>query len=263
MPRLAGEVNIRDRVESQLLADFDARRVAFAGDDGFPLGGVLLAPRAKPRPRAAVVLVEASDTLAAYDSLAFGLRRMGFAVMLLEPRGSGRSVGPSCPLPSTWRGREAEMQSWCAGDVPAAVRALAREARADTSRYLLVGVCSTAPVAAEAARHDRRAAVLMLVTPGPSPADRGHMRADLEALKRPIYFQTGPEDYTAYAVLDSLYRGSDMRISRIAESEQRGTRATLFRYDPHIWERFKVWLAESWPRTPAKRATPPSRRRTG
>jgi hypothetical protein len=183
--------------------------------------------------------------------------------MLLEPRGSGRSVATGCPPPDSWRGREAEMQSRCAGDVSEAVRALAREAKADTARYLLVGVGVTTPIAVEAAWLDRRAATLMLVSPSPSAVDRGPMRTALAALRRPVYFQTGPEDFTTWEVLDSLYRACDMRASRVADTDKPGTRATLFRRDPKILARFRLWLAESWPRATAPRATPPSRPRKG
>jgi tetratricopeptide (TPR) repeat protein len=262
-PQLRYEIVRRDRADAALLAALSARRVSFTGRDGFPLGGVLLAPPTPARPRAAVVLVAPGDTLALYDALAVGLRRMGLAVMLLEPRGSGRSVAASCPLPDSWRGREAQMQARCAGDVPAAVKALAREAKADTAQYLLVGVGATAPIAVEAARLDRRAGVLMLVSPTPSPVDRGPMRATLAALRRPVYFQTGPEDFTTWEVIDSLYRACDQRASRVADTDQYGTHATLFRRDPKILERFRQWLAESWPRPTAPRATPPSRPRKG
>ena len=261
VPLMLQEIAKHDQIENELLAELGARRVSLAGSDGFPLGGVVLTPRAKPRPRAAVVLVEAGDTLAVYDSLAVGMRRMGYAVILLAPRGSWRSVASGCPLASSWRGREAEMQRRCAEDVRAAVAALARETGADTARYLLIGVGSTTPVAVEAARLDRRAGVLILATPAPSPVDRGRMRAGLAALRRPVYFQTGPADYTAWGVLDSLYRACDMRASRVADSDQRGSRATLFRADPRVFERLRLWLEESWPRARAKHATPPSRPR--
>jgi tetratricopeptide (TPR) repeat protein len=262
-PGLQQEIALRDRLEAELLQDLGARRVGFRGADGFPLGGILLAPRGAARPRAAVVVVASEDTLAAYDSLSVGLRRMGFAVMLLEERGSGRSLTTGCPLPTSWRGREEAMEHACATDVRAAVTALGREARADTSHYLVVGVGPSGPIAVEAATRDKRAGVLLLVTPGPQPVERGRMRARLRAMRRPVYFQTGPEDFTAWGVIDSLYRACDMSASRVADSDRRGTRATLFRHDPKIFERFKLWLADAWPKAPAPRATPPSRRRPG
>lgn len=258
-PMLLQEIFKRDRVEQELLAELGARRIAFRGRDGFPLGGSLLAPARGARPRAAVVLVVPGDTLALYDSLAVGLRRLGFAVLLMDVRGSGRSVAPSCPLAESWRGREASMEALVAGDVAAAAAALVREARADSTQYLVVGVGATGSIAVQAARRDRRVRSLLLVSPTASPADRGATRAAVAALKHPIYFQTGPEDFTTWGYIDALYAATDQTASRVADSDKPGTRATIFRRDPKILERFRKWLSEAWPGRAAPRPTPPSR----
>lgn len=257
-PSLAQHLAKRDEVEQELLTAMGARRVAFRARDGFPLGGSVLAPKRRTGARAAVIVVAPDDTLAVYDSLAVGLRSMGLAVMLLDPRGSGRSVAPGCPLPVTWRGREARMQSLVAGDVATAAAALARETGADSSQYLVVGVGSTGPIAILAARQDRRVRVLMLVSPTAAPAERGALRAAVATWKRPIYFQTGPEDFPTWPWIDVLYGACDPRASRIADSDRPGTRAKLFRRDPRILERFKQWLTESWPRSAAPRAPRPA-----
>jgi hypothetical protein len=259
---LIQQIRQRDLLEDELVAELGARRVSFTASDNFPLAGMLLTPSTRGRPRAAVLLMTPEDTLADYDTLAVGLRRMGLAVMLLELRGSGRSVGPTCPLPGAWRGRETQMQMRSAADVRAAVTALGREAKADTSRYLVIGVGATTPIAVEAARLDPRAGVLLLVSPTPTPVDRGPMRATLAVVRRPVYFQTGPEEFTTWPVVDSLYRACDQRASRIADTDDYGTHAKMFRRSPKILERFRRWLEESWP-PPAPRATRPSPPRKG
>jgi pimeloyl-ACP methyl ester carboxylesterase len=261
-PMLLTEIYKRDQIEKELLSDLGARRVAFRGTDGFPLGATVAAPRGVARPRAAVVLVAPGDTLALYDSLTVGLRRMGLAVMLLDPRGSGYSVAPGCPLPDSWKGREAQMQAAVAGDVAAAARALAREVGSDSTQYLVVGVGATAAIALQAAR-DRGVRAVMLVSPTASPADRGAMCAFISARKPPIYFQSGPEDFTTWPLIDVLYEAGNPRASRVADSEKHGTRATLFRRDRRIFDRFNLWLSETWPRRAEPRATPPSRPRQG
>jgi len=256
-PMLAGEIHKRDEIEQEWVTEMGGRRVGFRSPDGFPLGGTVLAPRRPAHARGAVILMAQGDTIAIYDSLAAGLRNMGLAVMLLEPRGSGRSVAPGCPLPSAWHGREAAMQEAVAGDIAAAATALAREVGADSTQYLVVGVGSSSPSAILAARKDRRVRVLMLVSPSASPCDRGMLRAEVAAWKRPIYFQTGPEDFTAEPLIDALYGVTDMRASRVADSDMPGTRTSIFRRDPRIMARFKQWLSESWPRAAAPRSTPP------
>lgn len=262
-PTLLQEIFKRDRVEQELLTDLGARRIAFRARDGFPLGGSLLVPPRVTRPRAAVVLVAPGDTLALYDSLAVGLRRLGFAVLLMDPRGSGRSVAPGCPLADSWRGREASMQAAVAGDVAAAAAALVREARADSTRYLVVGVGVTGPIAIWAAQRDRRVPALLLVSPDASPADRGALRAVVAALRRPIYFQTGPEDNATWSFIDALYAVTDQTTSRVADTDMAGVRSRIFRRDPKILERFRLWLSETWPRRASPRPTPPTRRRPG
>lgn len=259
-PMLMQEIFKRDKVEQELLTEMGARRIAFRARDGFPLGGSLLAAqRSAARPRAAVVLVAPGDTLELYDSLAAGLRDLGFAVLLMDPRGSGRSVAPGCPLADSWRGREAAMEALVAGDVAAAAAALAREARADSTQYLVVGVGATGPIAVEAARRDRRVRVLLLVSPSAPPPERGATRAAVATLKHPVYFQTGPEDNDTWGFIDALYRVTDQTASRVADSDKPGTRATIFRRDPKILERFRKWLSETWPRRAAPRSTPPAR----
>ncbi|MBI1797249.1 MAG: hypothetical protein HYR74_09380 [Candidatus Eisenbacteria bacterium] len=253
------EIAKRDAIEKETLDDLGARGVVFAADDRFTLAGAVLRGAGRTHGPPAVVLVAPGDTLASYDSLALGLSRMGMPVMLLEPRGSGRSVGPTCPSHETWRGRELEMQSRVARDVHRAFLMLARAVGADSSRYLLIGVGETAPIAVEAATLDPRAQVLVLVSPSPDPVDRGAMRARLAKIRRPVYFQTGPEDFSSYDVTDALYRACDTRASRIADSDRPGHLTTIFRHDPRILTRIQTWLAESWPRAP--RATPRARPR--
>ena len=262
-PMLIQEIHKRDRIEQELLSGLGARRVGFRGTDGFPLGGTVLAPGRATRPRGAIVLVAPRDTLALYDSLAVGLRRMGLAVMLLDPRGSGLSVAPICPLPDSWRGREVQMQAAVAGDVAVAAAALAREAGSDSTQYLVVGVGETGPIAVQAAARGRGVRALMLVSPAASAADRGPMRAAIATLKPPIYFQTSGEDLASKDLINTLYEATNPRASRVADSGSFGTRATIFRHDPKIFARFKLWLSETWPPRAAPRATPPSRPRQG
>jgi len=256
-PMLITEIQKRDRIEQEWIDGIGGRRVGFRAADGFPLGGTVLKPRRPAHPRGAVVLMAAGDTIAVYDSLAAGLRDLGLAVMLLEPRGSGHSVAPSCPLPSAWRGREAALQDAVAGDVAAAASALARETGSDSTQYLLVGIGDASPSAVLAARKDRRVRVMMLVSPTASPSDRGMLRAAVASWKRPIYFQTGPEDIPSQPFIETLYEATDMRASRVADSDRPGTRTKIFRRDPRIMARFKQWLSESWPRPAAPRPTPP------
>jgi dienelactone hydrolase len=262
-PMLLHRISERDRIEDELTAGLGGRRVHFDARDGFPLSGTLLAPPRATRPRCAVVLMAPGDTLALYDTLAVGLRRLGFAVMLAEVRGSGRAVAPGCPSPDAWRGRVSTLRSAVAGDVRVALATLAREAGGDSTRYLVVGVGATAPIAVQAAALDPRVRALLLVSPVAAPVDRGPLRALLARVKRPVYFQTGPEDFTTWDLIDALYGACDPRASRVADSDKPGNFAALFRRDPRILERLRRWLDETLPPRAAPRATRPAPPRRG
>ena len=235
-----------DAMEQIVIDTLGGRRVTFQADDGFLLGGVAIPARSSQRSRAAIVLVPPDDPLEAFDSLAVGMRRAGYSLLMLDGRGSGRSVAPSCPLPESWAGREVEMIERSSMDVRHALRALAGAARVDTSAYLVVGVGATAPIAAAAAARDPRVRALVLVGPAPAPVDRGAMRATLKAFARPVFFEVPASNRETLPVAEALYQATDVRASRISESERPGPYTRLFRYDPGALPRILRWLDESW-----------------
>ena len=245
---LGRELAARDQDEQALLDAFGARRLSFTAADGFPLGAIMVAPTGATPSRAAVVLLTHDETFESYDSLCVGLRRAGYAIAFLEPRGAGRSVDASCPLPETWRGRESEMHARTALDLRAALNALALGTPVDTSRYLVIGGGAMAATAVEAATLDRRIQLLLLVSPTPAPAELGRMRSRLEATKRPVFFQVGAEDPESLPVAEGLYRSINQRTSRLSDSERIGRGALVFRHDRAALPRLTQWLSEQWPR---------------
>jgi len=241
-----------DEVESAGTEAVRGRPASFTGTDGFPLGGVTLAPAVQARARAAIVLVPHGEFHDAFDSLATGLRRAGYAVMLLDVRGWGASVAPDCPLPETWRGRESLMIDAAARDVVPALRALAGVARIDTTRYVIVGPGMAAPIAAVAAAQDARARILVFLSPDPSPVDRGPLRARLAELRRPVFFMVPSTDGRTLPLVEALYEAVDPRASRIVESDRIGSGARVFNHDPAALPRLTRWLDESWPAAAAR-----------
>jgi hypothetical protein len=237
-------VRERDIKESRVVQRMGGRYLTFKGEDGFPLGGVAAADSGGRRRFPAVILMAAGDTLADYDSLAVELRAAGFAPMVLDLRGSGRSVGSFCPLPDTWRGREELMQHLCARDVPVALRAFAGVASIDTTRYLVVGAGSAAVVAAAVAEADPRVRGLLLASPSPALVDRGPMRAQLAGRAMPVYLLKAPEDFLISGFVERLYRASDTRASRVDDANVPGTGAKLFNAAPESRARFIRWAGE-------------------
>jgi tetratricopeptide (TPR) repeat protein len=243
-----------DTLDRAVINTLGGRRVSFSAADGFPLAGVVFPSRGPGRARAAVLVVPPDEPIEAFDSLAIGLRRAGYALMLLHTRGWGESVAPACPLPETWNGRERDLLDRCTTDVRFALRALAGAARVDTSRYLIIGVGPSAPIAAAAAAQDPRVPALLLVSPEPSPVERGMTRANLLAFRRPVFFEVSGEDGRTLPLVEALYEATDMRASRISESDRLGDRARVFRYDPRALPRITQWLTESWTGTPRRGA---------
>ncbi|HEY2954661.1 MAG TPA: hypothetical protein VGK89_05385 [Candidatus Eisenbacteria bacterium] len=258
---LGRQISARDQSEGKLSQALGGRRVRFTAPDGAALGAVLVPARRSAHPRAAVVLWAPRDTLASYDSLAVALSGAGWAVLLMEARGSGWSAGPDCPFPEAWIGREDAMQSACARDVHEALRVLAVAGHADTMRCLLAGVGPTAATAVEAAELDRRVQALLLLSPAPDPVERGPMRERIHRLQRPIYFSGAPEDYLEFEVTNALYQAGDRGASRVADVSGAGTGARPFRDDLAAVRRLIAWLEETMPARAATGSRPGAPRR--
>ena len=254
------EVAIRDQSEGTLAKALGGRRVRFTAGDGFALGGVAVIPPGEKRRRAAIVLWSPRDTLESYDSLAVALRSAGWAVLLMQVRGSGWSAGPACPFPDSWAGREDAMQATCAGDVREGFRALRLVANIDTTRYLVGGVGLTGPIAVEAAQLDERAQAMVLLSPSPAEVERGTVRERIRRLKMPIYFANAPEDFLQFETTEALYQAGDRPRSRVADVKGAGTGARPFRRDTPAVKRLVTWLDETVPekgRAKPRSAAPP------
>lgn len=243
---LKQELSAYDSEERKVLESFGAKRITFTVNDGFTLGGVVYPGVGSGIKRAAVAVKDPEEPVEAYDSLAAGLARSGYAVLVMDPRGSGWSVSPTCPLPDTWRDREAEMHHRVAMDVTGALRALATVARVDTTRFLLMGSLAGASMAVEAAALDRRAGPLAIFSPDPSAVDRGPMMARLRQLQVPTFFEVPAFDFRTLPLAEALYAASDPRRSRLVESEIIGSGPRVFRRDASALPRMLTWLNESW-----------------
>lgn len=259
---IAAQVTALDRSEAARLDALSARPVSFDADDGFPLAGAVLAPGDGVRRVGAVVLVEPDERASSCDSLADVLRRANLAVLLLERRGTGGSIGPTCALPFAWRGREDALDRRCARDVRGALRVLAGMTRLDTSRCVVVGVGETATTAVRAAGLDPRTRALVLVSPAPHPVDGGTVRAGIAALQRPIFFQIAPEDFPLFEQTDIFYQAGVRGRSRVSDARGAGQGAAQFHHDPTIAPRLIRWLAEtmSAPAPPTLRPSRPRRK---
>ena len=243
------EILAGDRDDQAASDQLNAKRVVFLSDDGFPLSGVVFPRTGTAKSRAVVALADPETGWQDYNRLASGLREAGYALIVLEPRGSGRSVAPNCPSPESWRGREEELDQRVARDVKVALRALAKETPTDTSRYLVIAGLDRAHEAAAAAQLDPRVHLVMLASPTPPEVERGRMRARLRSLGVPVYIQVVTMDEGALVAGDRLFQALDGRVSRLVESRLPGSGVQVFRLDTTALPRLTTWLAEHWNRT--------------
>jgi len=259
---LTERIAARDRIEDMVVQRVNGRRIKFSASDGYPLSGVLLESKRSGRHRTAIVVLAPEDTLADFDSLGIALRESGLHTLLLQPRGSGWSSAPACPLPAAWRGREQLMLERTALDVGEAVRAVRLATRnADTTAVVVAASRSVALSGALAAGRDPRVRALVLLSPDPDAVDRGTMLAAIARRPLPLFLQQTPEDFPNAALMERTYQAADRAASRLSEARVPGRGATAFRYDARVTPRFVVWLESAL--APAKKATPPARPRKG
>jgi len=255
-PFLRAEVVHAQRADIEQLAAIHARRVALSGIDGFPVSTVLFdTPR--PARRAVIAIATSTEEYARFDSLAAALGRAGWALAVMDARGSGGSLARECPSPESWSGREETMESATAGDVRRAFSAVAHEAKLDSTAYVVLGSIGTASIAVEAAVLDRRVRALVLLSPMPPRVELGRMAARLERGRVPTFIETAPADVGAADVGAALYGFVDPKLSRLVDSESTGRGPMVFRFDGTAGPRLTSWLLERFPPKTATRPAPP------
>lgn len=261
MPILRNELRILLEDRAVQLASLGGRERLFRAADDFPVSGIQVTPPGKGRRRAAVGLLNPDEPLEGWDSLAVSLRRSNVALILVEARGSGRSKDVDIPSPEAWRGNERFVEGLITSDLSVAIRALADSVPIDTSRVLLIAGRGGATAAIEAAARDPRFHALLLVSPDPSPVDRGRAIAALDGRRMPVYIANASTDVNLYwmSVSDLLLHASEQGVSRISDSKHMGPGIMLFRNDPEAYPRFRRWMDEVWARPAPKSGARPTR----
>ncbi len=254
--------HVADAAELRELSARGAAPITFAGTDGVALVGATRPAAGAGLARAAVVILAPGEALVAADSLAERLAGAGYAVMTLQPRGSGHSVSPEWP--GTWAVEE-RPEAWTtagAGDVAVAVRVLARARGCDTTRVLLAADGSSVAIAARAAARDARVRAVVLTSPAGPDEMRAPALAELAGRQAAVFVQIAPEDYLgAYDFSDALFRVGAAGHARLSETQLAPTGLEQWRADAACRERLTRWLSEPLPAAP--NATPPARRRRG
>ena len=241
------DISIRDRRHDAWLTALKARRVKFSGTGSFPMGGTLFEPAGKGSHPGIVTLIAPDDSLYSWDSLGVRLRDAGFAVLFVDGRGSGWSVGRSAPLPAAWNGRRAAMVEATADDGREAFRALKLSAKVDTSRYTLMASTSMAMPALMAAERDPRIQSIVLLSPNLSMVERGPAREIMKRIQVPLYATETTIDRLNGFWIDPLYQAAPRGISRVGSATSAGTGPEALRTDAANTARLVEWLKEKRP----------------
>lgn len=261
--QLDHELAVRDQRHAARLESLGARRIRFAGGEQAPLGATLFAPvGVRGRAPAVVALISPEDSLPSWDSLAVRLRDAGFAVVLMDARGSGFSVSRTTPLPASWNGRRAALTTRTATDFRHGLRALALATPADTTRYAVAASGSMAYAALLAAEADPRVTGVVLLSPDPLPVERGLARAAAARAGVPVYLTQTRIDLMNERWIEPLHEAAPAGSSRLVDLPIIGTGPAAVGSEPDAVRRLADWLREKKPaRAPA--SPPPGSRRGG
>jgi len=231
--------------ERTFLSAQNGARETVRAKDGFPLDVLLFGALSDSvrRPSCLIVL-SATDSLPATDSLLFALRRGGHAVALLAPRGSFGSRARGAFDPGAWVGEESKFEALTVSDALGVMNALAKHPGFGDNGWIVGGVGDRAITALEIARARTGAAALLLIAPHVPVVEIAEYRARLRALKTRTFVQVSPEEPSALEFGDLLAKDTLPGQVRVADSGMRGRGVAIFREDDKVPSRLLAWLEE-------------------
>lgn len=147
------------------------RKVSFVTEDNLTIAGFYTpaAPGAGEKAAVAILLHMYNSNHAAFDPLVPYLHAAGFAVLAIDLRGHGESVGPpQLGLTQRVANRDAKLFAQMDADVEAAYCWLAEQPDVDLARFVLVGASVGCSVALHYAAQDRSVDGIVCMTPGTS-----------------------------------------------------------------------------------------------
>lgn len=144
------------------------KKVTFTTDDNLVIAGRYLAPPANPSRAPIVILLHMykSDS-SAFDPLAPQLHAAGFAVLAIDLRGHGGSVGPpEMKLAERVNQKDRKLFGAMDKDVEAGYLWLLEQPQVDPARVAIVGASVGSSVALDYSARDRSVDAVVCLTPG-------------------------------------------------------------------------------------------------
>lgn len=144
-------------------------KVTFFTDDNLLLTAGYMPPVVRPNGRApvAILLHMYRSDRSAFDPLLPALRSAGFAVLALDLRGHGESVGsPEMGLAERVERKDRKFFAAMDADVEAAYAWLAERPECDLSRFVIIGASVGASIALKYTARDKSVDGVICLTPG-------------------------------------------------------------------------------------------------
>jgi dienelactone hydrolase len=145
------------------------QRVTFTTSDGVELVATYYAATAAEgeKPPFVILLPAFRQDRSTYEPLVPALHEAGMAVLALDPRGQGESVGPKdMDLPARVEQRDKAVFAAMYRDVAAAYDWLAEQGQVDLTRFGVIGASMGCSVALDYAARDRSVDAIVCLTPG-------------------------------------------------------------------------------------------------
>jgi len=191
------------------------QKVKFATEDGIELHAGYTPAEAQESEKApiAILLHMYKQDRSTYDPLIPHLHQAGFAVLAIDMRGHGQSVGPpAMRLAERVAERDPRLFRDVVKDVAAAYLWLAGQANVDPARLVLVGASVGCSVALDYAARDRSVDGVVCLTPGTGYLGIDSIRDAKKYGSRPLLLVASEQEREAAVELGRLVSQATVKI---------------------------------------------------
>jgi pimeloyl-ACP methyl ester carboxylesterase len=192
-----------------------SRPARFLTDDQIEIHGTYTPPATKEPAKAPIVILlhMYNKNRSGFDPLLPALHEAGFAVLAIDMRGHGESVGPAAMnLPKRVADRDPKLFREMYRDVQAAYLWLTGQPEADPARFALVGASVGGSVALDYAARDRSVDAVVCMTPGTNYLGIDSLRDARKYGRRPFLLLAAEPERSAADTLAGFVPGATLKI---------------------------------------------------